>query len=181
MIYRPLLPPDLLSLLPPYFKAIKDFVAIMETENIELEKFEIYLWLVQDNFFIQTCDEATLRYHETLLKIKVSQGDTIDFRRLRVLNRYNNKPPLTLPVLKERLNMLVGVGDYIVDIDYGNYHLTLTVNSGVYGIIDELIYTLIYMLPAHLTFKIIQNILTYTKENIYIADAATSAMYYFLT
>ena len=181
MTHKPRIPPDLLSLLPPYFKAIKDFIAIMQTENIELEKFEIYLWQVRDNFFIQTCDEDTLRYHESLLQIRLSPLDTIAFRRLRILNRYNNQARLTLPTLKERLNLLIGIGDYIVDIDYNGYHFGLTVNSGKYGIIDELIYMLVFVLPAHLTFKITQNIITEETDNIYISDGATSAMRYVLT
>jgi len=165
-------------LLPPYFKAIKDFAALMETENIELEKFEAYLWQVRDNFYIQTCDGPTLQYHESLLGIKPLQNDTLDFRRIRILNRYNNKPPLTLPVLKERLNILIGVGSYIVDIAYADYNLTLTITSGSYGVIDELIYMLVFMLPAHLTFIIIQNIQIDVTDNIYTADGATSAMQY---
>jgi hypothetical protein len=159
MPYNQMPPPDLIGLLPPYFKAIKDFAALMETEEIELARFEEYLWQVRDNFFIQTCDEATLRYHERLLRIRVSSSDTIDFRRIRILSRYNNQARLTLPTLKKRLNLLIGAGLYVIDIDYGNYHFLLTVNTEEYNIIHECVYMLVFILPAHLTFSVMQNVL----------------------
>lgn len=176
MKYRPPDPPDLLSLLPLYFRAIKDFIAIMKTENIELEQFETYLWQVLANFFVQTCDEPTLRYHESLLRIKTLPGDTIAFRRLRILNKYNNTPPFTLPVLKERLNMLFGAGNYTLVVDYAESHVSLTVNVEryEYGVTLELISMLIFMLPAHLTFDIVQNVNQYYAVVDYHAGATST-------
>ena len=170
--------PNIISLLPAYFKTIKDFIALMETEDIELSRFEGYLLHVKDNFFIQTCDEATLKYHERLLNIIVSPSDTIEFRRLRVLNRYNNLGRITLVTLKERLNFLIGVGGYIVDIDYNSYHFSLTISSGKYGIMDELLNMLTYILPANLTFGITQNIHAAATMNIYTSVILNPAMIY---
>jgi len=48
--------PNLISLLPHYFRKVKDFIALMETENIELGQLEGSMQQVYDNFFIQTAD-----------------------------------------------------------------------------------------------------------------------------
>jgi len=149
-----------IGLLPPYFQSIKDFIALMETERIELTTLQMFIMRVYDNLFIQTCDEDTLRYHEQLLGIFIQPGDTLDERRLRILNRYNTVLPITLPSLKLRLNNLLGVGNWKLDIDYPNYTVSVTFLNVAVGLINEAVNMLLQTLPAHLLpiIEIVENL-----------------------
>ena len=126
--------PNLISLLPHYFRKVKDFIALMETENIELGQLEGSMQQVYDNLFIQTADSDTIRYHEKLLGIITNPDETLEFRRLRVLNRYNNRTPLTIVALKEKLNLIIGVGKWELTVDYPNYLIHIKISAGDFGL-----------------------------------------------
>ena len=164
--------PDLMSLLPPYFKAVKDLIELVKTEDIELSRLESYILQTWDNFYIQTCDEATLEYHEALLRITALSNDDIEFRRLRILNRYNNLAPITLVTLKERLNLLVGFDNYIIGLDYNNYNLSLLVKTNQYVAMTEILNMLTFMVPAHLTIDLKQYTSADSTQTKYINVAA---------
>jgi len=148
--------PDLLGLLPPYFKVVLDFQELMNTEEIELEILEANLQRVYYNLFIQTCDVPTLVYHESLFSILASPTDSIEYRRFRLLNRYNNVTPLTMVALRERLNLIIGVGNYQIIMNYPIYLLTIKIWRGTLGIADEVANSLIFIVPAHIEQNIVQ-------------------------
>ena len=147
--------PDLIGLLPAYFKVILDFQALMDTEEIELSQFEEYLQRVYDNLFIQTADAATIAYHESLFNIVATSSESMEYRRLRVINRYNNVTPLTMVALRERLNALVGYENYDIDMDYPNYALSVIVRNASSTIVYEILNMLILMVPAHIELNVV--------------------------
>lgn len=162
---------DMIGLLPPYFKVIKDFQEIMSTEEIELTSLYGFMNQVSNNIYILTADQATLEYHENLLQIILEEGDTLEIRRWRIINRYRRRPPFTLPVLKETLNELVGVGLWSIDIDYEALTMVVTINRGEFGIQTEVAGTLIALVPAHIGQSIVQNILPEVETEIYVGAA----------
>lgn len=172
---------NLLGLLPAYFKVVRDFQALMETEEIELSEFEGYVNKVYDNLFIQTADENTIAYHEKLLGIIVQAGETLEFRRARVLNRYNSVLPYTIVTLREKLDLLIGPGNYELRIDYGTYNLYVKIVAGEFGIMDEMTNMLVYMIPAHMAYSIAQELNARGVSNTYVAGAISPTMRYFLT
>ena len=72
---------DLMKILPLYFREIKDFIAVMETEAEELEKAERAIAQVHANNYILTADPQTLACYEKLLKIRHISGSTEDRKK----------------------------------------------------------------------------------------------------
>lgn len=173
--------PNLISLLPDFFKKIKDFIALMQTEDIEFGQLELNMQDVYNNFFIQLADADTIAYHEHLLGINPIAGETLEFRRTRVLNRYNNRTPLTLVALKEKLNLIIGVGKWELTVDHTNYEIHIKINSGDFGIMDEMTNMLVYMIPAHIDPDVQQELHVDGVANTYVAAIINPCMRYFLT
>lgn len=170
---------NLYALLPEYFQEILDFKELMKAEQIEFERFVAYMYRVYDNLFIQTCDEETLRYWEALLGIIIEDDDTLEIRRIRILNRYRRLPPFTLPRLYETLNELFGNSEaYRVEIDYIALTLDIYIYSGEYGIIAEVENTLLSMVPAHIALSSIQELNTEADQTVYYASGMTYATFY---
>lgn len=173
---------DLLSLLPQrhangkiYFKDILDFKEIMKTEQIELSSLYGFMEQVSNNIYILTADQTTLEYHESLLQIILEEGDTLEIRRNRIISRYRRRPPFTLPVLKETLNDLVGIGLWSINIDYDALTMVVTINRGEAGINSEVAGTLIALVPAHIGQTIKQELLPEIETEIYIGATMTVA------
>jgi len=172
---------NLIDLLPNYFKRVKDFIYLLETENIELSDLEDSINIVYANFFIQTADSETIKYHESLFGIVAQPDESLNFRRARIINRYNNRVPFTLATLKEKLNLLIGFGKWELYIDYQNYNIYIKINAGEFGIMDEMTNMLVYMLPAHIGPNISQEIRVNGALNSYVAAALNPMMRYFIT
>lgn len=108
---------------PPWFRRILDFQALCQTEKAELDAMAEAMDQIHKNLFVQTMDEGTTAQWEAILRILPTPGETLEFRRLRVLNRLALQPPFTLPFLKEKLAELFGAGHYKAWVDYPNYAL----------------------------------------------------------
>jgi hypothetical protein len=151
----PFEPIDLMGLLPPYFQEVKDYIELMRTEQIELEKLKQNITRVYSNLFVQTCDESTLHDHEQWLGIFAQPDDTLEIRRIRVLSRYNTVLPITLPSLRVMLNNLLGAGNWEVEVDYPNYIFSIKFTGAATSLTYEAENMLIQMLPAHLDIAFI--------------------------
>lgn len=171
---------DLFVLLPEYFQVIKDFIYLMNTEQIELEKLWGYVVRVWNNYFIQTADEQTLSQYEDMLGLYPSPTDSLDIRRWRILNRFRQRLPFTLPMLYEILNGLVGLGNYTVDIDYPNYKMTVNFINVDQELIDEAIKTLILLPPAHLDQEYRVQTLQESVATLRVGAAMTTSWSYTL-
>lgn len=169
---------ELMNLLPFYFQKIKDFIALMETEETELNLLNLNRQRVYDNFFIQLADSDTLTYHEKLLGISALNDETLEFRRLRVLNRYNKFQKLTLPELKERLNLILSVGNWEISIDYDKYEMNIEIKTNNLSVMKELLNTLIYTNPAHIQINAVQSMEELLSGNIYLGLVVNPSFHY---
>ena len=77
----------LMRQLPDWFKPVLEYIAIMQGYAVELSGYEQTAQQIEQNFFIQTCDLATIQMWERLLHLSVRYGDTIDFRRERIIQK----------------------------------------------------------------------------------------------
>ncbi|MHC5550575.1 putative phage tail protein [Carnobacterium maltaromaticum] len=112
------------KLIPDYYQNNMEMNTLVRVENGLFENLKNEIQHVQDNQYILTCDENTLIHFEDILKIKAnSQVETLDFRRLRIINRINTRPPFTLDFLMLKLDEIYGRENYQVFVDYSNYTL----------------------------------------------------------
>ena len=147
----------LMRQLPGWFKPVLEYIAIMQSYGWALGDTEEIVQRLHDNDFIQTADSDTLRYWERLLKIQYRAGDTIEYRRERILTALNQTVPYTVWDLRARLTDLFG-DDYTMTVNPQQCTITIVVTSDRYGAID-LLYDLIWdVVPAHLRVNANQQI-----------------------
>ncbi|GJM70253.1 hypothetical protein HMSSN036_24690 [Paenibacillus macerans] len=79
--------------------------------------------------------------------------ETMEFRRRRILNRYQTKPPFTVRYLQRQLDALVGKGMTIASVDYANRVLTVTANVDNASVFKEVLYTIETTKPANMVYQ----------------------------
>lgn len=138
-------------LLPPVYQAIKDMYAYARTLDTELRESLVNMVLVRTNFFIQTCDEATLESWENLLNINVYPGESTDERREFILLYLNNRFPTTEPYVRDMMNGLFGEANYELEFDSVNpFNLKIHVYDTNYDKIKKFFSWFGMMCPAHI-------------------------------
>ena len=136
--------------LPDYFKPIIEYQAIMQAHGYALDIFGGNAERVKDNNYISTADEQTIAFWENILGLIYSYGDTLDYRRAKVLQKFTTSPPFSIEFLKDRLTQLYGADGFTVDVDPVACTIKIKVTSDRYGAID-LLYDLLWdIIPAHL-------------------------------
>lgn len=140
---------DLKMLLPEWFQNVVEFNKLLETEASELEEAENNIRSVRNNCYIQTADEAAILILEKRFGI-VYQGESLDFRRSRIMQRYNTVVPFTVGFLKDRLAELYGAEGFEVGFDIEKCIIDIKITSDRYGAVN-LLYNLLWdILPAHM-------------------------------
>lgn len=114
-------------LLPPVYQAIKDMYAYARTLDTELRESLVNMGLVQKNFYIQTCDEDTIKEWEDLLGVSSYTGETLEERRRFILLYLNNRFPTSEPYVRHVLGNLFGDMNYSLEFD-PNDPLTLSIH-----------------------------------------------------
>lgn len=138
-------------LLPPVYKAIKDMYAYARTLDTELREFLVSMYEIRTNFFIQTCDEATLKNWENILGISDYTGETIEERRQFVLLYLNNRFPTTEPYIRSVMEKMFGESGYTLSIDSSDpFYLILHVFDTNYEKIRKFFTWFAKMCPAHI-------------------------------
>lgn len=141
--------------LPRYFRPIREFGEIQKAQGHSLDKLDGMIARVYANNYIATCDEDTLASYERLLGLTYRFGDTLEYRRTRVLQKYNTIVPFDIRFLRDKLTELYGEDGYELAIDYVGCKLKIKVTSDRYGAID-LLYDLLWdVVPVH--FEILAN------------------------
>lgn len=158
----------LMDQLPDWFKPVLEYIAIMYGGSVELARLDEDAEQIRLNDHIQTADASTLRYWERFLGIVSSAGDTLEYRRERVLMRINQTVPFTVWHLRDRLRELFGE-DYTLEVNPAECWIRIIVTSDRYGAIS-LLHDLIYSyVPAHLYVYSNQQVRNVTGSDAYYA------------
>ena len=98
----------LMNQLPTWFKPVLEYIELMKAHGFELDNINTIGQQIYYNFFIQTADEATIAQWENHFGIVLNFGDTLEFRRQRVLQKFEQEIPYTIWNLRDRLTYLYG-------------------------------------------------------------------------
>lgn len=143
---------DIKPYFPLLYENILEIDTLVEAENSILDELNAEINRVKDNEYIITADKETIKRYEILLRITDGDDKDLEFRRQRVLNRLAMNMPFTLRALKQKLNDLIGKGNYVVSVDNENY--TLIVESKILNQVwfNETYITINKMKPANIVF-----------------------------
>lgn len=143
---------DVAQYLPTWYKNIAEYQQICGAESAQMELAEAETERVYGNFYISTMDAAGLSEWEDLFGLVVSEGDTLEFRRARVLNRLTMKPPFSIRFLREQLDNLIGAGEYNLIVDAAHYTLYVESVAESQAFLTEVSYLINHVKPAHIVY-----------------------------
>lgn len=90
---------------PSYYYKILDFLELDQTEEAELRSLENEIEKLLENQFVLTSDELATFRRERMLNIRPDpRTETLENRKLRILNRYQTKPPFSIQYLQQQLD-----------------------------------------------------------------------------
>lgn len=159
---------NLMQLLPLYFRPVIEFKEIMQADEKVLEDLEYRINQIWNNFYIQTADEETLKIYENWFSIVASPIEALEYRRQRILQKYNTIVPFSIGFLRNRLTEMFGE-DYTLSIDPEACVLTISVTSSRYGAVD-LLYDLLWdVVPSHLEIIANQQVTNHVAASEYTA------------
>ena len=115
---------NLLSLLPPWYREVLDYQQICLTEQQQFEALAEEIVGVADNFFFpDDGQEGGWHVGAGIPNCTKPTGGKPGIPKDRVLNRISTRPPYTLGFLYQKLDELIGPGEWKVTVDYPNYTL----------------------------------------------------------
>lgn len=145
---------DISKYYPLIYKEVKETDEIIKVENEDFNLIEENLNSCIDNQFIMTSDDRGISHRESSLGILPDREvETIEFRRQRLLNRLTTKPPFTMIYLRERLDELLGVGQYKIIMDYNKYTLYIRFVQKDRSYQNEIMYLLNLIKPANIILE----------------------------
>lgn len=145
--------PTLEKQLPVIYKGVLETDELMATENQMFKDFLGQIDRLWANQFILTADVDGIQKFEDILKIVAAPAtEDLEFRRARVLNRWSLTPPYTMPFLRQKLNEIMGEGNWDYELDFNSR--TLIVNSEINDPrwATEIAITIAQIKPANLVF-----------------------------
>jgi len=164
---------DLNMLLPEWFQGVMEFNELIKTEETELETAEDSIRSVRNNCYIQTADEATIMLYEKRFGIAY-QGESLEYRRSRIMQRYNTVVPFSIGFLKDQLTELYGSQWYEVSVNGKNSIIRIKITSDRYGAVN-LLYNLLWdILPAHIQI-VAEQVNTKNIKGVFSAGALVSS------
>lgn len=145
---------DLLQYLPQWYREIADYQELCLAEGKSFEALAQAIQAVADNFFFQDMGEGAITQWEAVFGITPNpETESLEFRRARLLNRISIRPPFSLGFLYQKLDELIGKGQWTVRVDYPNYTLYVESSAKNQEYAAEVAYTIGKIKPAHIVFR----------------------------
>ena len=141
----------LIEYLPPYMQEYKQMQEIMNGEQPEFDLAWEKCADALDDLFIISATEYGVNRWEKMLGITPKDTDTLDERKFRILARLNQELPYTMRKLDECLTVLLGKGNYVIDLQADKYHIEIKLALGNKNNYQEVVDVLKKMIPANLT------------------------------
>lgn len=164
---------NLMEILPQYFRSIIEFREIMSIDSNVMEELDKNTNQVNLNFFIQTCDTATIKVYENLFGITYKPGETLEYRRLRILQLYNVIAPFSEGFLRNQLTEMFG-DDYTMDVDSVGCSLKVIISSSRYGAVDLFYNLILDIVPAHLEVIANHEVKNTISSNLYLGGITSN-------
>ncbi|HIW33436.1 MAG TPA: YmfQ family protein [Candidatus Paenibacillus intestinavium] len=144
----------ILKHLPEFYRQIDDFRELDHTETVELDLLQGAVDQLFDDQFVMTAGLQAIKRRELMLGIQSDPAiETLSFRRRRLLNRYQTRPPFTIRYLQQQLDLVVGQGLTIVEVDPQAFILTVTTDIENASVFREALRTIDTVKPANLVYQ----------------------------
>jgi hypothetical protein len=167
---------------PKIYDGVVEMLALLNAETNQITILDTEIQTVKNNQYVSTATEAGVVMFEKILNITADpSAETLDFRKQRVINRFSTVESPTAKSFRNQLDALLGKNNYELGFVYADYELDLTTHIGERGGVDELMKTLIIVVPANM-LVVVNNILYGDSANtFYRAQVLDAFMEYTLS
>lgn len=165
---------DLISYLPPFLQEYRELSQILSSAQVSLHSTNLSIDWLLDTQFISSCDELGIAFYENLLSIYPASSDSLSARIERVLLKWLDFPPYTVPYIISILDNLYGCDNYEFTEDFNNYSFSINfINNFLPADLDSFYQYIYYIKPANLIF----NTSAYSSysSDIFVGVAFTSS------
>lgn len=157
----------LTSFVPSVYKGIVEMEDIIKAEQIEVDIAQKEMYNAFANTFVVTADAVGIQMFETMLHIVASpETEDLEFRRQRLINRMSMSPPYTFRFLKQKLDEIMGEGNWAAHIDFNNYTLYIESSASNQSWFSEMAFTVNSVKPCNMVFINVP----YTNRTIHLSE-----------
>lgn len=89
--------------LPPFLTSLKEMAELLKAEAPEFDKQNNSIFDLTDQLFVPTATWGLSRW-EKILNVPRESGDTDEIRRLRLISKMSNIPPITYRAIEQAVN-----------------------------------------------------------------------------
>ncbi len=139
---------------PQIYRKIKDIQDISGAELELYKSIDKELDKINQNADFRTADEKTIERYEKMLGIQYTGTESMDFRRARIENRFNLNKKYVMIFYCEKLNELIGHGNWSATINALRTEMTIEGNAKSASWYKELIETLNMIKPVRLQITV---------------------------
>lgn len=168
---------SILDQLPPVLQEVDELIKIASIEDPILTELWLELKTLIDDQFIVTASENGLQRREKMHKLKVSNAESLESRRLRILSLYSDRSPYTKSYLYRYLNNLLGEGNYALAIDSDEDILDLEIEATFKELITIIEERLEQILPQSTLINLKRLVRIKTHVNIGNVGGVSSTIY----
>ena len=144
---------DLMAYLPDWYKEIEEYQQIIAAEKAQAVTLLSNMTAVKGNFFFATMNEGAVAEWERVLGIIPNPAtETLEFRRMRLINRLSTKPPFSVRFLRQKLDELIGAGNYVLTVEGSAYTIYIEASASNQGYAIEVARTINAIKPAHIVY-----------------------------
>jgi hypothetical protein len=137
---------------PYVYAKMRDIQAVSAAQIEKYKELGKEVQRLDDDLFFQTASEQTTKRNEAIAEITAGENDTLEFRRMRVENRFNLSAPYTIRFLVEKFNEVIGMGNWSATISKSKTLLTLECSINNQQWFEEIIVTIKEIIPARMRF-----------------------------
>ena len=138
---------------PSIYKGFIEMDTIVDVDDKMIDIVENELKNLIDNQWILTATEEGISQWEQMLDIvSTPSEEDLEFRRNRLINRVSSRIPFTKVSLKNKLDAIIGEGNYILTIDNNEYIIYLESSATNQIWHSEIMLTMNNMKPCNMKF-----------------------------
>lgn len=120
----------LIELLPDFLQRYREYQAIMNAEQAELDSIHQRISGLLSDVFIDTATEEGIAHRERMCGILPAENATLEERRSAVKAKENQTLPYTIRQYRQMLASLCGEGYYQVELCASQYQIHVKVRVG---------------------------------------------------
>ena len=167
---------ELINYLPEYLREIREYKAILSTEQVIFEDgWTCTEYALQESFILTATDYGLGRW-EKMLGVEPKGNETLDERRFRILAMITSQLPYTYRQLENMLRSLCGAGKSRIELKPDEYSIKVSVEMSSKNNYQAVVDLLGRVIPANLILN--TGLYVETAKTIYTASAVSIAKHY---